>query len=183
MADLTTATAVKAYGSISGAELDALLALLVTRASAMVEAYLCRVVKEATHTETRDGNGGAAMLLRQHPVSSVSAVTINGAEIPAATTFDGPGWRLAGRVVTLNGYRFARGIGNVVVTYVAGYAAVPPDIEQACIEAVLLALKRRDHIDVSSKSLAGETISYLTAELPPSARQALAPHRNVAPLP
>ena len=46
----------------------------------------------------------------------------------------------------------------------------------------MLALKRRDHIDVSSKALAGETISFITADLTPSAKAVLNSYRRVAPL-
>lgn len=179
---LTTTAAVKAYKAITGTELDALIDALVLRASAAVETYLSRTILSASHSETRDGNGGRSMMLAQYPVTAVAAVTINGQTIPQSSGFGAAGWRLANRSIVLEGYSFAKGDGNVQIDYTAGYATVPADIEQACVETILLALERRSHIDVSSKSLAGETISYITADLPPSARKALDPHRRVAPL-
>lgn len=178
---LTTAATVKAYKAITGTELDALIGTLVDRASAAVEAYLSRTILSASHTEVRDGNGGRSMMLEQYPVTAVSAVTINGQPIPQAIGFGQPGWRMANRSVVLEGYRFDKGCANVQIDYTAGFSTVPADIEQACIETILLALERRNHIDVSSKSLAGETVSFITADLPPSARKALDPHRRVAP--
>lgn len=182
MADLTTLAAVKAYGSIAGTELDTLLGTLITRASAAIENFLQGSVLSAPYTETRNGTGGTAMLLAEYPVTAVSSLSIDGTTIPAAPAYGQPGWWLANRTLLLAGYRFTRGRGNVLVSYTAGYASTPPDIEQACIETVMLALKRRDHIDVSSKSLAGETISFITAELTPSAKQVLGAYRRVAPL-
>lgn len=182
MADLTTLAAVKAYGPISGTELDTLLGALITRASTSIENFLQGAVLSASYTETRNGTGGSAMLLRQYPVSAVTSLSIDGNSVPQATSYGQPGWWLADRQLLLFGYRFTRGIGNVLVTYTAGFVTTPPDIEQACIETVLLALKRRDHIDVSSKSLAGETISYITADLTPSAKVVLNSYRRVAPL-
>jgi len=182
MADLTTLAAVKAYGSITGTELDTLLGALITRASAAIENFLQGAVLSASYTETRNGTGATALLLSEYPVTAVSSLSVDGIPIPAATAYGQPGWWLADRTVLLFGYRFTRGRGNVLVTYTAGFATTPPDIEQACIETVMLALKRRDHIDVSSKSLAGETISFITAELTPSAKQVLGAYRRVAPL-
>lgn len=178
---LTTTAAVKLLRGITGNELDTMIARLIDSASAAVEAYLSRTILTAQHVDVRDGNSGLSMMLRQYPVRAVAAVVVNGQTIPQGGA-GLPGWRLAGRSLVLDGYRFARGLANVEITYTAGYDTVPPDIEHACIETVLLALERRNHIDVSSKSLAGETISYITADLPPSARRALDQHREVVPL-
>ncbi|MEQ1663177.1 MAG: hypothetical protein ABL877_10835 [Thiobacillus sp.] len=178
---LTTTAAVKAYKPITGTELDALIDALLPRASSAIETYLSRKIESTAHVEIRDGNGGRSLMLSQYPVTAVSAVSVDGQPIPQGG-FGVAGWRLANRSLVLEGYSFARGDANVQIEYTAGYAIVPPDIEQACIETILLALERRSHIDVSSKSLAGETVSFITADLPPSARKALDPHRRVAPL-
>lgn len=182
MADLTTTAAVKAYMGVTSTDLDALLAALITRASAAIENFLQGGVLSAPYTETRNGTGGQYILLAQYPVTAVASLTIDGIDIPAASGYGQAGWWLSGRTLNVSGYRFTRGRGNVVVIYTAGYAATPPDIEQACIESVVLSLKRRDHMDVSSKSLAGETVSFITAELTPSAKQVLNSYRRVAPL-
>jgi hypothetical protein len=178
---LTTTAAVKLYKGITGNELDALIDELVSRASAAIETYLSRKIESTAHVEIRDGNGGRTMMLEQYPVTAVSAVTLNGHAIPQSSGFGTAGWRLANRSIVLEGYSFAKGCANVQIDYTAGHQAVPADIDQACIETILLALERRSHIDVSSKSLAGETVSFITADLPPSARKALDPHRRVAP--
>lgn len=178
---LTNTTAVKTYKSITGVELDALIDALVLRASAAIETYLSRKVESQPHIEYRDGNNGVTLPLRQAPVTAVAAVLVDGVAIPSGG-FTQPGWRIAGQMLVLNGYRFTAGHGNVEIQYTAGFSTIPPDIEQACIETVALSLERRSHIDVSSKSLAGETISYITADLPPSAKKMLEPYRRVAPL-
>lgn len=182
MADLTTLAAVKAYGPIAGTELDTLIGALIGRASAAIENFLQAHVLVDDYVDVRNGTGGATMLLRERPVVSVSSVTVDGQSIPAAAAFGEPGWWLEDRMVLLTGYSYTSGTANVRIAYRAGYDTTPADIEQACIETVMLALRRREHIDVSSKSLAGETVSYLTAELTPSARQVLQSYRRVAPL-
>jgi hypothetical protein len=182
VADLTTRAAVKAYKGITSTDLDALLDALITRASATIENFLQGSVLSASYDEVRDGAGGQAMMLAEYPVTAVTSLSIDGAAIPAAPAFGQAGWWLSGRTLLLVGYRYTRGRSNVLVTYTAGFAATPPDIEQACIETVVLSLNRRDHMDVSSKSLAGETVSFITTELTPSAKQILNSYRRVAPL-
>lgn len=178
---LTTLAAVKQYKGITGVELDALITALIPRVSAAVETYLSRKVESQAHVEYRDGNNGVTLPLRQAPVTAVAAVLVDGVAIPSGG-FTQPGWRITGQMLVLNGYRFTVGHGNVEIQYTAGFSTVPADIEQAAIEAIVLTMERRSHLDVSSKSLAGETISYITSDLPPSARKLLEPYRRVAPL-
>lgn len=178
---LTTTAAVKAYKSITGDEFDTLISALVLRASAAIKTYVSRQIESASVSEVRDGHGGVAMLLRESPVTAVSALRVDGQLIPQGG-FGIAGWRLANDSLVLEGYRFTRGDANVQIDYTAGYSTVPADIEQACIETVVLALERRNHIDVSSKSLAGETVSFITADIPPSARNVLDQYRRVVPI-
>ena len=182
MAVLTTLAAVKAYAGITNSEMDALITSLITRVSAAIENYVQGVISQQAVSETRNGNGGAAMLLADYPVTSVESLVIDGQTIPPAAGFGLPGWRLADRLIVMVGYAFNRGRANVVVNYTAGFATIPADIEQACIESVLLTMKRRDHVDVSSKSLGGETVTFITAEITPSAKKVLNSYCRVAPL-
>jgi hypothetical protein len=183
---LTTVAAVKAYRKLpvtANTEMDAALQDLIARVSVSIENYLQRTIARGPRVDVRDGTGGTAMMTRDFPVASVQAVEVDGQAIPAAGGFGRSGWRLGdGRTIVLEGYRFARGVQNIRIAYTAGFAAVPGDVEQACIETVALAWARAEHIDVSSKSLAGETISYITSELTPSAKQMLGNYRRVAPL-
>ena len=176
MADLTTLAAVKAHGSITGTEQDALISKLITEVSLGIDNYCNRPLMSAARTDCRNGNGGNTMQLRDFPVSSVSSVLVDGRAVPAAN------YALVERSVVLDGHTFTRGRLNVRIDYVAGYATPPADIELSCIESVLLCLKRFSHMDVSSKSLAGETVSFIVTDLPPSARQRLNNYRLVSPM-
>ncbi len=60
-------------------------------------------------------------------------------------------------------------------------AFIPAAVEQACIEVVGLAVKRRDNLGIRSKTLAQETISFDMSAINTSAVQALQPYRRVAP--
>jgi hypothetical protein len=139
---LTTVANVEAWiGDItpgSSAATDALIARLIAAASRAIYSRLGRPsLFPNTYTETRDGTGGPRLMLRRWPVTSVSALSIDGTSILAGSygnaagtdglagyffeTWDGmpPGRR---PVLTLgSSVRFTRGAQNVTVTYRAGY--------------------------------------------------------------
>lgn len=65
---------------------------------------------------------------------------------------------------------------------VVSYSYTPADIEQACIELVLLRIGERGRIGEAAKTLAGEVASFTQSELTPSIAAALQPYRRVVPL-
>ena len=69
----------------------------------------------------------------------------------------------------------------VAISYTA--IGVPADIVQAVNEIVALEVKRRTTIDVRSKSIDGQTISYITGQFPPSAMMVLDIHKRTFPVP
>jgi uncharacterized phiE125 gp8 family phage protein len=181
--DFTTLANVKAWLSpplATGAD-DALLARLVTAASRFIESWLDRSILSQGYSETRDGMGGARLVLRNRPVTAVASVTVDGVAIPAATAPGAAGYRFDDVSLVLAGYAFTRGLQNVVVGYTAGFAATPPEIEQACIELVCLRYKERDRIGHVSKSLGGETVTFTQKDLPADVATLLAQYRNVVP--
>jgi hypothetical protein len=174
---LTTVAAVKLLGGISAATHDGLLATLVSAAEAAARAHCERAFDVASYDEWRSGTGGAAMLLREWPVVSVSAVTVDEEPVPAAD------WRVRGRTLSLlNGRKFARGIDNVRIQYSAGHAVIPADVALAAAEIALLEFRRRDNSGHMSKSLAGETVTFEKLAIPASAAALLSAYRRVAPL-
>jgi uncharacterized phiE125 gp8 family phage protein len=180
--DLTSVASVKAQLGINGTADDALLAVLVTAYSAWVETYLGRKLLSTTHSITRSGRGQRQIQLPQWPVTAISSLMIDGRAIPLQTSFGGYGYRFTDRAITLDVMLFSPGIDNVTVNFTAGHLAVPPDIAQAVNELVALHYRRRDTIDLASKSLAGETIAFVTKAMPDAVRQVLNQYRAVVPL-
>lgn len=177
--------AVKDYLGIAADDTtaDALLADMIVSASETVSGYIDHRVLSHAASEVRDGTGSNRMMFGQWPVTAVQTVKVEGIAIAAQASIGQPGYRFTPTMLVLDGYRFTRGPANVELAYTAGWAEVPADIAQATLEVVALMYRRRDHIDVSSKSLAGETVSYITAEIPPSAKQALENYRHRIPTP
>jgi hypothetical protein len=182
MTDLTTLAAVKAYAGVAGTSDDAMLGALITSYSQFVRTWLNRDLLRATYTARLSGRGGQSVQLPQYPIRSIGALSVNGVTIAAA-----PGWGQSGYYfddtrLWLEGYCFAKGNGNVLVTFDAGYDTAPPDIAQAVNELVGLRYATRDKQGWSSKSLAGETVSLVTKDMPDSVRTVLRQYQRVAPL-
>lgn len=174
---LTSIDAVKSHLGISKADADAVLTALVKQCSAQIENYIGRRIESNSWSEAKTGNGRPTMMLAQGPIVAITSLGIGLETLSPSEYYISE----SGLSVCLRNRVFTRGSG-VYISYQAGYAAVPADIELACIEAVALAFNRRNHIDVSSKSIAGETVSYITAEFPPSALKTLQQYKKVAPV-
>lgn len=174
MTDLCSAADVQAFLSLPSGQDESLLESLVTRASVMVNSLINRNLLSASYTERFSGRGGSRQGLSNYPVTAVSAVTIDGVSVPAATGQLDAGYLFDENVVYLRGYVFTRGVRNVEIDYTAGFATVPADLSQACIEIVANKYKRRNNIEISGKTLNGETISFTTSDVPPSAKAVLA---------
>lgn len=182
MPDLTTLDSVRAYMGGASTVDDALIGQLISAYSAAVLAFLNRQIVSGPVETWRDGQGGRTLTLPEYPVRAIDLLEIDGCAVPPQVAIGQPGFRFTAAQIILDGYCFTIGAGNVHVRYTAGYDAVPADIEQAVNELVALRYRERDRIGHRSKSLAGETVSFVTAALPESARAMLAPWQQVAPL-
>ncbi len=177
--DLCDVADVQAFLSLNAGQDIALLQTLITNASAMVMNMLNRNLLQATYSETRNGVGSDRMAFHEYPVSAVSSVTLDGVAVPLSTGPNVYGYVFDEKMLYLRNGRFCRGVQNVVIGYTAGYASVPADVSQATVEIVATKYKRRTTIDVSAKTLNGETISFTQADIPASAKSALKNYMRV----
>jgi len=105
------------------------------------------------------------MFVDNPPIISVTSLYIDGSLIPAKSTdptqmLSSNGYLISDKYISLFGHAFNRGLDNVQITYRGGYNSTPPDLEQACIEAVGWAYKELDRLGHVSKSLSGETVQF-----------------------
>jgi len=140
---------------------DALLSRLITASSDFVKTYCNRDFVQANYTEVRNGLANQTkMALKNYPVTSVASVYINGTLVSQSTSYAMEGWIQVGDFLYLRGRTFTTGYGNVSITYTAGFANVPYDLEQACIEITSWRYKEKDRIQQNNKSIQGENISF-----------------------
>jgi uncharacterized phiE125 gp8 family phage protein len=174
MSNLCVLADVKTFLGITDTNSDAVLSALIPNVSATIESFCNRVFASSAYTDTFNGNGGTKLFLRNGPVVSVSSVTCDGVAIVTAPSAIGAGYMADDAQVYLRGLCFPRGVQNVAVSYVAGYAVIPPDVVQVCIEMVASHYAKRNRIDKASETLGTQqTISYSMADMPASAKSAL----------
>lgn len=161
---------------------DNLLAQLITAASAFILTYLSWDIFTASYSEYRDGPGRDCLSVKNYPITAVSAVELNGVAIPAATDQVAFGYLFDERQIILRGFAFTRGRRNVKITYTAGYASAPAELEQACLELVAYKYRSRDWTGQSSKIIGGENVTYVTKEMPDSVKLTLKRWSRVAPI-
>ncbi len=180
--DLTTLANLKGYLGLTVTTDDSLLSRMITAYSVLAQTVMNRQIASQSYTERRSGAGGDVMAFANYPVTAVSAATINGLPIPAVVNFGDAGYSFDEKFIYLSGYCFSRCSNNVVLTYTAGYATTPVDLEEAVIQTVATRYKEKSRIGENSKSLAGETISYMVKDFSDSARTTLNNYRRVVPM-
>ena len=147
-----------------------------------IQTWLNRQIAWADYLEVRDGTGGDRLQFACVPVVAVLSLTIDGQPIEPAASHRA-GYNFSRTQLSVRGYRFCRGVQNVVMAYKAGYPAPPPDIAQACIELVALRYRERTRIGEVSKSLGGaETVTYAQTDLGAAIKSLLRQYRLVSPV-
>lgn len=181
--DLTTVANLQAWVNRPNPSSDeaAQLQRLVTAVSVWIQDWLSRDIASQAYVETRDGQGGARLSLGDYPVTAITSVVVDGISIPASTGPAVPGWVLANDAVVLRTYRFTRDLANVVINYTAGYAATPPDLEQATLELAAMRWKERERIGHSSINMAGQQTNFIIKDMPPSVATILNQYKKVVP--
>lgn len=193
--DLVTLSAVKEWLGIelTNTDADALLGRVISATSEMIKQYLNNDITSQEYTETYDGFGGDWMVLRRYPVTAVGGLWFSGQAIPAAT---GNGRNVAWK----NGYVLLEESGgnqrlvlfdklfpnqrsSVVVTYTAGYATIPMDLQQVAWELVGSRYKMMERIGYTSKALGGqETVSFAPNRMDDYSMSILNQYRRVTPI-
>lgn len=177
-------------GAVLTAEaLDALIMDLIASQSARIKGYCRRDLTQRTYTaEKYDHSGRSEVLqLRQWPLVTLSAITLNGSALVVGTdtAFDDVEKARGHVLYTPNGGDPAcwpQGRRHISVTYTAGASPAPLDLQDACVHQVLWVLSRLAAGRVGLRSTAndaGGTAQYMVDDWSPDARSLLEPYREV----
>lgn len=182
MADLTSVQQVRGYLGLLGeqnAEMEALLARLVTTATEWFNQETDRVLVRATHTERQIHEGdGRVIIPKQYPVATVTSVTVNDTAIPAATTTTASGWYLVGDLVYLRDYVLDED-DIIDLVYAAGFESIPADLQQAATELVAIKFNERKTLGQSSVSMSGMSMTVLPAFVPRTVQDVVKHYRRL----
>lgn len=122
--DLTNLYFVKTWLGIAVADttMDAVLSDIISGVSDDIRTEVSRdIFPVNSYSKVLDGNGKSVLFLPNYPIVSITSLSIGSAQIGAAT-YPGTGYLLDGTKIRLSGYCFDKGIGNVALTYQAGFA-------------------------------------------------------------
>lgn len=187
--DLATVEDVKEYLSTSGFSFppddDGLLGKMITGASDFVEHWLARTFAVKTWTEVQDGTGGNAITLTNTPILQVASLAIDGQPIPAAPADGGfqAGYLFTDSEVIVRGFYFWRRRQNIIVTYQAGFAEIPPAVNRAVIELVALRYRQRTRVgEVSTHFHDGSTTTFSQKDMDAGTAAELKAFKRVAPV-
>jgi hypothetical protein len=188
--DLTTLSDVKAWLQTGQSAFpptdDGLLTRLIAAASQYIQTWLNRRSAEADYLEVRDGTGGQRLQFACFPVSAVLSLMIDGIVIPPApmtSTGVTSGYVFSATQLAVRNYFFTQRTQNVVLTYTAGYPAIPPEIAQSCIELVALRYRERTRIGEVARSVGGgETATYSQKDMSSAIMTLLQQYRIVTPV-
>jgi hypothetical protein len=164
---------------------DNLLQRLITAASEWIRNETSRKFAPGNYTEVRCGDGGRILFFRNTPVSAVVSLYIDGnaqnARNSNVTAYGENGYTFSENRIVMTGNVFTRGIDNVQVTYTVANNAAFPDLEQVAVEAVTWAYRELDRLGQTSKTLAGETISFSTQAMSDRSKKTLARYKSPIP--
>lgn len=187
---LTTLENAKEYLKIPAADTtkDDSLKNFINRSLGIIEQYCGRFFKARNVTEYHDGDGTEIILTAEMPINSVAELNVDGTRaFLAATQIAAADFVIKSKpgVIELlrggdfeTGAVFSRGQQNIKVTYNAGYAAIPQDVEMACLIHVAYLYNRSGLDGHTSISLGGLAKSFSTAPFPDEARMYLEPYRK-----
>jgi hypothetical protein len=156
------------------------------------------------YDEIYDGNGSARMFLRNSPITEVVSLKICGVQFSQSAAYGQGGFFIeqSKRSLAMRagsggfnqapsyfplvgpGFVFTKGLGNIEVSYKAGYNGTPLDLDVAARKAVAAYYMRRQWIDLASKSMstgAGTgTTSYRDWVVPPDVEDVIMSYKRVA---
>lgn len=181
MTDLCTVDQLKQYIVLGrSAQSDTpLLGTMITACSAAIEKYLGRTILADTYTEVRDGTGTGTMVLSNYPILSVASVAIGTPPATRIALTADTDFIVGRNAIRALGSAWPRGVANVAIVYSAGYATVPADLADACAKWTALRYRQLERIGQSSKTLAGETVTFDTSAMPADVKLTLDAYKRV----
>jgi hypothetical protein len=170
---ITTVANCKAFRGIESesTEHDEELDRLIVAAQSFLEKECQRTFEQATVTEYFSGiDGQDRLILAIPPIASITNMWDDRSRVyatPISSSLYVIDDAEAG-IVRLDGITFSRGLRNIKITYVGGFAEIPGDLEEAAIEMVWAAHMKGEHnlVGVRSRSIADGSTQFLNLAWP-----------------
>ncbi len=157
--DLCTLEEVKVYANLDTenavGNVDTLLERLITSKTQAITKYIgFSQILAKDYTESYDGNGTSYLYPLNLPLISITSIHISSSwTFDATTLIDSDDYKIVNdKYITYKDYIFTLGDQNVQVIYNAGYAAIPFDLVQVCVEEVTRTYNDKANVGIVSRS-------------------------------
>lgn len=193
--ELVSVADLKAFLAITSTSMDTKLTALKADIEAMVKTYCGRdlLVPSTDYTEYYDGDGSLQLIVNQRPVISVASIYIDpsclfesGTLVPnlnsgSPAELISSARKLNSGIIELFSYAFLRGRRSVKITYSAGYATVPSDLQRAVKLIAAKAWKMQDlqMTGQISQQVGDKTVTYEPDSWPKEAAEILHRYRRI----
>jgi hypothetical protein len=183
---LTNLQSVKDYLQITGAkeEDEKLLENLINRVSTFFETFVGYTFASGSHTEYHSTNGGDSIFPKYLPIISVTSIYDDtNRDFDSSTLIASSDYVIMhNRYIQLINTSFSvLGVYNIKLVYSAGYATIPGDIAQACIEEVSRRYwnhSKNKQLGVSSRTLPDGSMTLFDGGLLPQVKEVLNYYRK-----
>ena len=165
--------------------------LLIFSASAEIETYTGRKLKQRQIRELNDGCSQSEIILKQYPVKEVTSLkvdnernyqeeTIVSNEYYSCFIPNQDDLEYQSEIILAQGYSFPNGRNNIEVIYTAGYLdeEVPEDLKTAVTELVEWSFKRLNNRQIGEINLKYGQKTQLATRIPEHVRDLIEPYKR-----
>lgn len=192
LVDLTTSDAAAIHLANVSLTVPSNLDDLITAVSGVLQSYASRRFPSQPYSVMLNGEGGDRLNLPNTPITAVASVQIDGVNVPAAGSPTAYGYVFSDNQVLLRGWRFCEGVQNVAISYTGGFAQIPAELAQACLEGVGAVIATFQYADPRAIELqaggsklvfaSGKSNDLANLCLTPNVTQILNQYRRTAPI-
>lgn len=171
---------VKPFVNVSGVGEDTILTFWINAASWFCNTHTRRELLSRAQTEYYNGDGTNTLLVNNYPITAITHVYDDldrtygdDTELDSDDLVYMPDG-LAYSIV-YDGGAFTRGVKNIKAMYTAGYATVPWELQQACLEIIIYYYKNTEEnrFGVTTRTAGGGSMTIETTQIPKSALEVL----------
>ncbi len=186
---LVTRSQAKTWLKINSSSEDDIIDQIVVQSSEVIKKYCNQKFVSATYTEYYDGPGRGQLFLRNYPIISVTSLhedvdRVYGSEDAFDVSADVLVDKTSGILKLWNGEStFGFGKASIKAVYVAGYATIPYDVQNAALIVIAYSYKRHyqdQKIGIASETIGNRTTTFDITAIPKQARLILDRYKKIA---
>jgi hypothetical protein len=153
--------------------------MLIGMVDGVIKNYCGWEIIAKSYTSTYDGNGTTELGLDHAPINSVASLTIDGTEHGPDVTINSDDGTLS--FSQASGITFNQNTGNIVVTYNAGYIAIPGELAYAASWLVAINFNKitQESIGVVSEQFNTIKVEYAKDDIPIMVKHVLDRYKQI----